>query len=29
VDDVHLNDAGYEVVASGFFEAIAHGRAAP
>ena len=29
VDDVHLNDAGYEVVANGFFEAIAHGRAAP
>jgi lysophospholipase L1-like esterase len=29
VDDVHLNDSGYEVVANGFFEAIAHGRAAP
>jgi lysophospholipase L1-like esterase len=28
-DDVHLNDAGYDVVANGFFEAIAHGKAAP
>jgi lysophospholipase L1-like esterase len=28
-DDVHPNDAGYEVMANGFFEAIAHGRAAP
>jgi lysophospholipase L1-like esterase len=29
VDDVHLNEAGHEVIATGFFEAIAHGRAAP
>jgi len=29
VDDIHLNAAGHEVVANGFFEAIAHGRAAP
>ena len=28
-DDVHPNDAGYEVIATGFFEAIAHGRAVP
>jgi lysophospholipase L1-like esterase len=28
-DDVHPNDAGYEVIATGFFEAIAHGRATP
>jgi lysophospholipase L1-like esterase len=28
-DDVHPNGAGYEVIAEGFFEAIAHGRAAP
>jgi lysophospholipase L1-like esterase len=29
VDDVHLNESGHEVIANGFFEAIAHGRAAP
>jgi lysophospholipase L1-like esterase len=28
-DDIHPNDAGYDVMANGFFEAIAHGRAAP
>lgn len=28
-DGVHPNDAGYEVIANGFFEAIAHGRSAP
>jgi acyl-CoA thioesterase I len=28
-DSVHPNDAGYEVIANGFFEAIAHGRASP
>jgi len=28
-DDVHPNDAGYDVIANGFFEAIAHGKAAP
>jgi lysophospholipase L1-like esterase len=28
-DDVHPNDAGYEVIATAFFEAIAHGRTAP
>jgi lysophospholipase L1-like esterase len=28
-DDIHPNAAGYDVIASGFFEAIAHGRAAP
>ena len=27
--ELHPNDAGYEVIATGFFEAIAHGRAAP
>ena len=28
-DAVHPNDAGYDVIANGFFEAIAHGKAAP
>jgi lysophospholipase L1-like esterase len=28
-DGIHPNDAGYDVMANGFFEAIAHGRAAP
>jgi acyl-CoA thioesterase I len=28
-DHVHPNAAGYEVIAQGFFEAIAHGRAVP
>jgi lysophospholipase L1-like esterase len=28
-DEIHPNDAGYDVMANGFFEAIAHGRAAP
>jgi lysophospholipase L1-like esterase len=28
-DGVHPNDAGYDVIANGWFEAIAHGRAAP
>jgi lysophospholipase L1-like esterase len=28
-DEVHPNAAGYDVIANGFFEAIAHGRAAP
>src|SRR5262249_54704928 len=28
-DSVHPNDAGYEVIANGFFEAIAHGKASP
>jgi lysophospholipase L1-like esterase len=28
-DDIHPNGAGYEVIAEAFFEAIAHGRAAP
>jgi lysophospholipase L1-like esterase len=28
-DPVHPNDAGYDVIANGFFEAIAHGKAAP
>jgi lysophospholipase L1-like esterase len=28
-DSVHPNDAGYDVIANGFFEAIAHGRASP
>jgi lysophospholipase L1-like esterase len=28
-DGVHPNDAGYDVMANGFFEAIAHGRSAP
>jgi lysophospholipase L1-like esterase len=28
-DSVHPNDAGYDVITNGFFEAIAHGRAAP
>ena len=28
-DEVHPNDAGYDVIANGFFEAVAHGRAAP
>jgi len=28
-DSVHPNDAGYDVIANGFFEAIAHGKAAP
>jgi lysophospholipase L1-like esterase len=28
-DDIHPNGAGYEVIAGAFFEAIAHGRAAP
>ena len=28
-DDVHPNAAGYEVMANGWFEAIAHGRATP
>jgi acyl-CoA thioesterase I len=28
-DGVHPNAAGYEVIAQGFFEAIAHGRAVP
>jgi lysophospholipase L1-like esterase len=28
-DDVHLNDAGYQVMAEAFFEAIAHGRSVP
>lgn len=29
VDQVHPNDAGYDVMTSAFFEAIAHGRSAP
>jgi lysophospholipase L1-like esterase len=29
VDQVHPNDAGYDVITNGWFEAIAHGRAAP
>jgi lysophospholipase L1-like esterase len=29
VDEVHLNDAGYEVLAEAFFEGIAHGRSTP
>ena len=28
-DDVHFNDAGYQVMAEAFFEAIAHGRSVP
>lgn len=28
-DPVHPNDAGYDVIANGFFEAIAHGKATP
>ncbi len=28
-DPVHPNDAGYDVIANGYFEAIAHGKAAP
>jgi lysophospholipase L1-like esterase len=28
-DSVHPNDAGYDVIANGYFEAIAHGKAAP
>jgi len=28
-DGVHPNEAGYDVMANGFFEAIAHGRSAP
>jgi lysophospholipase L1-like esterase len=28
-DSVHPNDAGYDVITNGLFEAIAHGRAAP
>jgi lysophospholipase L1-like esterase len=28
-DETHPNDAGYDVIANGFFEAIAHGRASP
>ena len=28
-DGVHPNDAGYDVMANGFFEAIAHGRSVP
>ena len=28
-DDVHPNAAGYDLIAQGFFEAIAHGRAVP
>ena len=28
-DDVHPNAAGYDVMANAWFEAIAHGRAAP
>ena len=28
-DAVHPNDAGYDVIANGFFEAIAHGKATP
>jgi lysophospholipase L1-like esterase len=28
-DHIHPNAAGYEVIANGFFEAIAHGRAVP
>ena len=28
-DHVHPNAAGYEVIAQGFFEAIAHGRSVP
>jgi len=28
-DELHPNDAGYDVIANAFFEAIAHGRAAP
>src|SRR6185503_4665542 len=28
-DPVHPNDAGYDVIANGFYEAIAHGKAAP
>src|SRR5438132_6589711 len=28
-DGLHPNDAGYDVMANGFFEAIAHGKAAP
>jgi lysophospholipase L1-like esterase len=29
VDQVHPNAAGYDVIANGFFEAVAHGRSAP
>jgi len=28
-DPVHPNDAGYDIIANGYFEAIAHGKAAP
>jgi lysophospholipase L1-like esterase len=28
-DPVHPNDAGYDVIANGYFEAIAHGKATP
>ena len=28
-DHVHPNDAGYELIAQTFFEAIAHGRSTP
>lgn len=28
-DPVHPNDAGYDVIVNGYFEAIAHGKAAP
>jgi lysophospholipase L1-like esterase len=28
-DHVHPNDAGYQLIAQTFFEAIAHGRATP